>query len=330
MTAEKRDVPGTGQMSRRNALRAGGVLAAAGGLMGSSGVSSALGTTQPPAREPRFQGRVAVITGGARGQGRTHAVALAREGASIVACDILEQISTVPYPLATQADMDETARQVKAAGGQFVGLKADVRDPAAANRVVEQAVSQFGKVDFLLANAGIFEMNPLATMTDQMFDDVVRTNLYGVFNVSRAVLPSMTENGFGRIIATSSLAGRQGFANMGHYCASKWGIIGLTKALALEVGRHGITVNSVCPSSVNTSLTSNPTSWQQALPDDPAPTREKYEAARLARPSGVQGVPWVEPEEVTDLILFLLSEDGRHITGSAYDITAGASASSMA
>lgn len=329
MTAEKRDTSDARLLSRRNALRVGGVLAATGGLMGSSGVASVLGA-EARVREQRFLGRVAVITGGARGQGRTHAVALAREGASIVACDILEQIATVPYPLATQADMDETARQVNAAGGQFVGLKADVRDPAAANRVVEQAVSRFGKVDFLLANAGVFEMNPLATMTDQMFDDVVRTNLYGVFNVARAVLPSMTGSGFGRIIATSSLAGRQGFANMGHYCASKWGVIGLTKALALEVGRHGITVNSICPSSVNTPLTSNPASWRQALPNDPAPTREKYEAVRLASPSGVQGVPWVEPEEVTDLILFLLSDQGRHITGSAYDITAGASASSIA
>lgn len=226
--------------------------------------------------------------------------------------------------------MDETARQVKAAGGQFIGLKADVRDPAAANRVGERAVSSFGKVDFLLANAGIFEMNPLTTMTDQMFDDVVRTNLYGVFNVARAVLPSMIENVFGHIVATSSLAGRQGLANMGHYCASKWGVIGLTKALAREVGRHGITVNSVCQSAVNRPLTSNLTRWRQALPDDPAPTREKYEAARLASPSGVQSVPWVEPEEVTDFILFLLSNEGLHTTGSAYDTTAGASTSSMA
>lgn len=226
--------------------------------------------------------------------------------------------------------MDETARLVTAAGAQFVGLKADVRDSAAANGVIEQALRQFGKVDFLPANAGIYTTGPMAKMSDQMFDDVLRTNLYGVFNMMRATLPSMTENGFGRIVATSSMAGRMGYANTAHYCASKWGVIGLSKALALEVGKQGITVNCVIPSSVNTPLTNNPISWRGVLPDDPAPTREKYEARMRANASGAQGVPWVEPEEVTAAALFLLTNDARHITGTAIDIAAGGSASTMA
>lgn len=321
---------GSGGISRRNALHAAGAFAAAGslgGLMGASGAASAKATPDSTPSDKRFQGRVAVITGGARGQGRSHAVALAREGANIVACDILEQIPTVAYPLATQADMDETARLVTAAGGKFVGLKADVRDAAAANTVIERATSEFGKVDFLLANAGIYTTGPMATMSDAMFDDVIRTNLYGVFNIMRAALPSMTGNGFGRIIATSSMAGRMGYANTGHYCASKWGVIGLAKAVALEVAKQGITVNSVCPSGVNTPLMNNAVNWREALADDPAPTREKYEAKMRANAYSPMGVPWVEPEEVTALMLFLLSDDARHITGTAIDVAAGGSAS---
>ncbi len=333
MTSNNDNPPVTVNISRRGALRAAGVLAAAGGLsglIGTSAVASAATAPDSDLRKKRFEGRVAVITGGARGQGRSHALALAREGVKIVVCDILEQISTVAYPLATQEDMDETARLVAAVGGEFVGLKADVRDPAAANKVIKQALQKFGKVDFLMANAGIYTTGPVATMSDQMFDDVVRTNLYGVFNIMRAALPSMIEKGFGRIVATSSMAGRMGYANTGHYCASKWGVIGLTKALALEVGRQGITVNSVCPSSVNTPLINNPISWREALPDDPAPTREKYEARMRANAKGPQGVPWVEPEDVTAAALFLLSDDARHITGTAIDVAAGGSASVMA
>lgn len=306
------------------------ILGAAGGLIGSTaiGVAEAAPVAEPKAR--RFHGRVAVITGGARGMGRSHAVALAREGATIVASDILEQISTVSYPLATQADLDETGRLVKAAGGQFLGLKSDVRDPKAANAVIERAVQQFGRVDFLLANAGIYESSTVAQMSDQMFDDVIRTNLYGVFNIMRAALPPMTRQGYGRIVATSSAAGRMGLASTGHYCASKWGVIGLTKALALEVAKQGITVNSVCPTGVNTPLVNNPVAWKRALPNDPAPTREKFEARMRANPYTPQGVPWVEPEDVTATILFLLSDEAQHITGSAIDVAAGGAASSMA
>lgn len=326
MTSDDGNSNSTGKISRRSALRSAGALAAAGGLIG----TAAAATPASAAPEKRFQSRVAVITGGARGQGRSHAVALAREGADIVACDILEQISTVVYPLATQEDMDETERLVTEAGGKFVGLKADMRNPAAANNVIECALEKFGKVDFLLANAGIYTTGPMATMTDQIFNDVVQTNLYGVFNIMRAVLPSMTENGFGRVVATSSMAGRMGYADTGHYCASKWGVIGLAKAIALEVGNQGITVNSVCPSSVNTPLINNPISWKRGLPNDPKPTGEKYEVMMRANASGPQGVPWVEPEDVTAAILFLLSDEARHITGIALDVAAGGSASVMA
>lgn len=278
----------------------------------------------------RFSGKTALITGGARGQGRSHAVRLAREGADVVLCDILEQIPTVDYPMATQADMDETIRLVQAEGGRCIGLKADVRDSKAASAVVERALHEFGKIDFLLANAGILGVVPLDKMTDQAFDDMIRTNLFGTFNYIKAVLPAMTDRKYGRIVVTSSQAGRMGMAELAHYSASKWGVIGLVKSVALEVAASGITVNAVCPTAVNTPMTSYPAAWRRALPNDPAPTREKFEADSRAHAFLPQGVPWVEPNEVSDTILFLVSDQARHITGSVIDIQAGAAARNIA
>lgn len=306
------------------------VMGMAGGLVASAGIASVASAQTPEAASARFSGKVAVITGVARGMGRAHATLLARNGATIVGCDILEPIATLDYPLATQADMDETARLVREAGGRFVGIKADVRDANAAAHVIDRAVQEFGRVDFLLANAGIYANAPLAEMTDQQFDDVIRTNLYGVFNTMRAAVKPMVRQGYGRIVATSSAAGRQGLANTSHYCASKWAVIGLVKSLALEVAKQGVTVNCVCPTGVNTPLVNNPTAWKRALPDDPAPTREKFEAKMRSNPWTPQGVPWVEAEDIAAAALFLLSDDANHITGTALDVTAGSSASSMA
>ena len=310
-------------LSRRSVISGAAV-----GAVGASIAGAAAAAT--PAGPQRFSGRVAVITGGARGMGRSHALALAREGAAIVGCDILAQIPTADYPLASQADMDETERLVKAAGGRFLGLKADVRDPRAAVAVIAQALRPFGRVDFLLANAGIYDTSPVASMSDQMFDDIVRTNLYGVFNCLRAALPPMTKAGFGRIVVTSSAAGRAGLANTGHYCASKWAVIGLAKSLALEVAKQGITVNCVCPTGVNTPLLNNPVAWRNTLRGDPTPTREEFEAKQRAAPYTPQGVPWVEPEDVSAAILFLLSNEARHITGSVIDVSAGGAAMNSA
>jgi len=243
-----------------------------------------------------------------------------------VVCDSLTDVASLDYPLATQADMEETEKQVHAAGGQFLGMKADVRDPAAANDVIAKAQSRFGRVDFLVANAGIVSYAPLVSMSDQMFDDVMRTNVYGVFYSVRAALAPMTKQGYGRIVVIASQAGRMGLTNGSHYSASKWAVIGMAKSLALEVARKNITVNCVCPTVVNTPLYNNPAAWKRALPNDPTPTREKFEAQQAIAPYAPQGVPWVEPEDVSKAALFLLSDEADHITGAALDVTAGGSA----
>jgi len=304
---------------------------AAAGTVAASLATGAAASDVPAARAAgRFAGKVAWITGGARGQGRSHAQRLAAEGADIILSDSLTPVATLDYPLATQADLDETAAMVRAAGRRVLALKSDVRDPAAAQAVADQGAKAFGKIDLLVANAGIYATSPIATMSDAMFDDLIRTNLFGVFHSLRAVMPGMIGRRFGRIVVTSSLAGRSGLANSAAYCASKWGVIGMVKAAALEVAKQNITVNLVCPTSVNTPLVNHPRAWARALPGDPAPDQAKFEAKMRVNPFAPQGVPWVEPPDVSDSVLFLLSEEARHITGSALDVAAGSMAGNSA
>lgn len=316
------------QLSRRSLIQ-GATLGAVATSMATGGTALAQGAPRAVSGG-RFAGKVALITGGARGQGRAHAELLAREGADIVLCDILAPVGTLDYPLASQADMDRTVALVRALGRRCLAIKADMRDAAAATDVVRRATAELGKVDLLIANAGIYGTSPLAQMSDQAFDDVIQTNLYGVFHIVRAVLPGMQQRKYGRIVATASMAGRMGIANAAHYSASKWGVIGMVKAVALEVAKQGITVNAVCPTGVNTPLINNEAAWRRALPGDPAPTQAKFEAKMRANPYSPQGVPWVESDDVARATAFLLSDDARHITGTAIDIAAGGSAQTSA
>lgn len=315
---------GSSDFSRRQFVVSAGAVTAS---------SVTAGTAQAAAPERptgRFAGKVAWITGGARGQGRSHAQRLAAEGADIILSDSMTSLPTIEYPMASQADLEETAAMVRAAGRRVLALRSDVRDPSAATDVAEKGLKMFGKIDLLVANAGVYGTSPLASMSDALFDDIMRTNLYGVFHSMRAVLPGMIARRSGRIVAIASLAARSGQANSAAYCASKWGVIGIVKATALEVARSNVTVNCVCPTGVNTPLLNNPGAWRRALPGDAEPTKEKFEAKMRLHPFAPQGVPWVEPSDVSDSVLFLLSEEARHITGSAIDVAAGSMASNVA
>uniref|UniRef100_A0A831X912 NAD(P)-dependent oxidoreductase n=1 Tax=Thermorudis peleae TaxID=1382356 RepID=A0A831X912_9BACT len=276
----------------------------------------------------KLDGKVALITGGARGQGRSHALTLAREGADIVVCDIAAQIPPVPFPMGTEEQLQETARLVEDLDRRCLAMKADVRDVAQLRGVVERALSEFGHIDILLANAGIGSYSPVVDMTDEQWDDVIDTNLKGVFNAMRAVLPHMIERRYGRIVATASMAGRVGMPNLGHYVASKWGVIGLVKTVALEVAQYGITVNAVCPTSVNTDMIHNEATYKLFRPDLEHPTREDVMATFMSL--NVQPVPWVEPEDISRAILFLVSDEARYITGTALSVAAGMNARNAA
>jgi len=274
----------------------------------------------------RLAGRTAFITGGARGQGRSHALVLAAEGADVAICDIAGsgEVGTLQYDLPDAADLQETVRMVEKLGRRCVPIPADVRDTEQINGAVDRAVAELGHVDILVANAGICGFGRFAEITDEMWDDMIGVDLTGVFKSMRAVVPHMVEQGYGRIVATSSMGGRKGNPNLAHYVAAKWGVIGLVKTLALEVAANGITVNAICPAAVDTDMVHNPAFYGLFAPDLDHPTREQVEPRYVAL--NQIPVPWLDPSVISKTILFLVSDDGRYITGSAVDVACGETA----
>ncbi|MGC1309353.1 MAG: mycofactocin-coupled SDR family oxidoreductase [Phormidesmis sp.] len=314
------------EVSRRRVLL-GSVGAAGAAAVGVAKVETAIAQQMQASPDVqrtgsgRLSGKVAMITGAGRGIGRTTAVAFAREGADILAIDIAQNIPTAPYPMASEADLNETKRLVEAEGQRCLTAKADVREIEQLRQAVDLAVSELGKVDILFSNAGIATMDSsLVDMTDAQWRDVLEVNLFGTANAMRAVLPHMVERGSGSIVANSSIGGRIGTPGVANYGAAKWGIIGLVKAAALEVGENGIRVNAVCPTFIDTVLTTQGT----ALPGMPNPTVEELEA--IAQQSHALPVGILEPEAVSDTVVFLVSEEARYLTGGAIDIAAGSNA----
>jgi SDR family mycofactocin-dependent oxidoreductase len=270
-----------------------------------------------------LDGKVAFITGAGRGQGRSHAVRLAADGADIIALDLCaDAVGTVGYPLATPDDLDETVALVEAEGRRAVKGIADVRDLAQVQAVVEDGLAQLGRIDIVCANAGIGTWAVAWEMTAEQWKDMIDINLTGVFNAARAALPSMVERGEGgSVILTSSTAGLIGYANTAHYTAAKHGVIGLMKVLAQETGPHGIRVNAVCPTTVNTPLVINDATFELFAPDKenpgPADVREPFAALNIL------DVPWIEPADVSEAVAWLASDAARYVTGTSLPIDAG-------
>jgi SDR family mycofactocin-dependent oxidoreductase len=272
----------------------------------------------------QLDGRVALVTGAARGQGRAHAQALAAEGAIVVASDIAAPIDTVRYPMPTPDDLDETVALIAEHGGKATSKVMDVRDSAAVDAVVADTVSAHGHIDILVANAGICAFSPFEEISDAAWEEMLGTNLGGAFRCIRAVLPHMKRERYGRIVTISSGAGRCGMHDLGHYVASKWGLIGLTKTVALETAGLGITANVVCPSTVATPMVRNDASYQVFRPDIDHPTEEDA----LPRLSALNpmGVPWLQPEDVTRAVMYLVTDPGL-TSGSVIDVNLATSAS---
>ncbi|WP_255510670.1 SDR family NAD(P)-dependent oxidoreductase [Micromonospora sp. WP24] len=279
-----------------------------------------------------LHGRVAVVTGAARGIGRAAAVALARAGADVAGVDIAGPVSPIlDYPPATGADLDETGRQVEAYGRRWLPLTADQRDVRQVRAVADRVGGGWGGVDIVFANAGIQAFKPLLEMTDPDWHDQIDVNLTGTANVLRVFAPLLLRRGGGRIIVTSSTQGHHGTKFGAAYSASKWGIIGLMKSAALEFGAYGITVNAVIPGLVDTALTRHQDRYAQALAEagrTPSGdvTRDEPAAVEALRARTPLGVPWVAPEDVAPLVVFLASDDARMVSGTAFAATAGDSA----
>ncbi|WP_319456954.1 MULTISPECIES: mycofactocin-coupled SDR family oxidoreductase [unclassified Mycobacterium] len=271
----------------------------------------------------RVAGKVALITGAARGQGRSHAVCLAEEGADIIAVDIGAQVDSAPYKTATPSDLDETARQVEAAGGRIVTRQADVRDGDALTAAVNEGVAELGRLDIVCANAGILSIGASHELTEQEWSEMIDINLSGVWRTTKAAIPHMVGAGNGgSIVITNSAAGLIALPGLAHYVSAKHGLVGLMKTLALELAPVGIRVNSIHPTTVNTDMTQNEPTYRVFLPDDPEPTREKF--AVPAAEMNALPIPWIESIDVTNALLFLASDEARYITGAALPVDAGA------
>jgi SDR family mycofactocin-dependent oxidoreductase len=270
----------------------------------------------------RVEGKVAFITGAARSQGRSHAVRLAEEGADIIAVDLCGPVESIGmYPPATEDDLAETVRQVEALDRRIVATKADVRDTAALRRAVDDGVSQLGRLDIVLANAGVFELAPSLELSDGAWQEMIDINLTGVWNTCKVSLPHLVDSGGGAIVITSSTAGLKGTPNTIHYTAAKHGVIGIMRTLANEFGKQSIRVNTVHPTGVDTVMIQNEKTWGLFTPEDPSPTREKFtEIFETLHPLPV---PYVEPRDISNAILFLVSDEARYITGVTLPVDAG-------
>ncbi|MGY1652441.1 mycofactocin-coupled SDR family oxidoreductase [Geodermatophilus sp. SYSU D01119] len=270
----------------------------------------------------RVEGKVAFVTGAARSQGRSHALRLAQEGADVIAVDLCGPVESIGmYPPATEEDLAETVRQVEALDRRIVAAKADVRDPAALRAAVDDGVAQLGRLDIVLANAGVFEIKPALELTDRDWQEMIDINLTGVWNTCRVALPHLVEGGGGSIVITSSTAGIKGTPNTIHYTAAKHGVVGIMRTLANEFGKQSIRVNTVHPTGVDTVMIQNERTWGLFTPDDPEPTREKF--AELFETLHPLPVPYVDPVDISNAVLFLVSDEARYVTGVTLPVDAG-------
>lgn len=270
----------------------------------------------------RFEGKVALVTGAARGQGRSHALAFAREGAHLVVTDLAgTSIESVPYSLGDADGLDETLRLVEKEGATGIVSTGDTRSRAEMAKVAADAIATFERIDILIANAGVASWHPFVELDEQAWRDVVDVNLTGTANTIAAVLPHMLGQQHGRIVCIGSTLGRQGMANMAHYAAAKWGIHGLVKSVAMEVAAAGVTVNIVNPTIVDTPMMNCQAVFDLFCPDIEHPTLDDA----LPRYATLNKIPmgWMEPEEISKGVLFLCSDDARYITGVALDVAAG-------
>lgn len=272
----------------------------------------------------RLAGKVAFVTGVARGQGRSHSLALAGEGADIVGLDLCAPVGSVAYPMGTADDLAETVRLVEKLDRRIIARQADVRDLAAQTDLLAAAVGELGRLDIVCANAGVASYGQAAELSEQAWDEMIDINLSGVWRTVRAAIPHLRAHGEGgSIIITSSAAGLRGIPNAAHYAAAKHGLVGLMKVLALELGRDRIRVNTIHPTTVNTPMARNAATLELFLPGQPDQSDEAY--ARIAQRLNVLPVPWVEPEAVSDLVVFLASEQAQYVTGTALPVDAGMS-----
>jgi SDR family mycofactocin-dependent oxidoreductase len=262
----------------------------------------------------RVAGKVAFVTGAGRGQGRSHAIRLAEEGADIIAVDILRDYESVGYGMSTEADLAETVKAVEALDRRIVATKADVRDAAGLKKALDDGVAQLGKLDIVSANAGICTVQRWDEVTPQVWQDTLDTNLTGVWNTMVAAAPHLIANGGGSIICTSSTAGIKGLPFLAPYVAAKHGVVGIARTMANELAQHKIRVNTVHPTGVNTPMVAGLGGLDSILQKD-----------QLLGPIFMNTYPveMVEPRDISNAVLFLASDEAQYVTGLEFTVDAG-------
>jgi SDR family mycofactocin-dependent oxidoreductase len=256
---------------------------------------------------------VAFITGAAHGQGRAVALALAGTGHDIAALDVAKPLAYPGYGMGTPAELESLQGECEASGAECLIAVADVRDDAAVKAAVDAAAERFGRIDLLFNNAGICAYGLAHELTEPEWDAMIDINLKGAWIVGRHVIPHMIEAGSGSIINNSSIAGLRGMARLSHYAASKWGLTGLSKSWAIELAPHGIRVNSIHPTGVDTPL------------NDGLAAMEGMTTQEIAERSAgnLLPVPWIEPSDVAEAVLYLAGPGARYVTGTTLVIDAG-------
>jgi SDR family mycofactocin-dependent oxidoreductase len=270
----------------------------------------------------RVEGKVAFITGAARGQGRSHAVRLAQEGADIIAVDLCAQVGSVPYPMATPQDLANTVKEVEALDRRIIAARADVRDYAGLKQALDDGVAQLGRLDIVCSNAGISSFGAAAELDETTWQDMIDINLTGMWHACKAAIPHLIAGGRGgSIVITSSDAGLKAYQSLAHYVSAKHGVVGLMRTLALELAPHFIRVNSLHPSTVNTDMVQNEATYRLFRPDmqNPGP----QELAQAGVSINALPVPWLESVDISNAALFLASDEARYITGVTLPVDAG-------
>jgi SDR family mycofactocin-dependent oxidoreductase len=270
-----------------------------------------------------LEGRVVLVTGAGRGQGRSHAVRMAEEGADVIAVDVPDVIDWLGYDTATGDDLAITAKQVRGLGRRIVARTGDVRDGPRLRAIVAEGVAELGRLDVVVANAGIGPMpHKFWEIPDEEWTTTVDVNLTGVWRSVSAAVPAMLDqNDGGSIILVGSSAALAGASNAAAYVAAKMGVLGLVKTMARELARYSIRVNAVCPSNVNTDMIHNETTYRLFRSDLDAPTREDVMNA-FGRVNLLPR-PWSEPDEISDAVVFLASDRAKSITGVTLPVDLG-------
>jgi SDR family mycofactocin-dependent oxidoreductase len=262
----------------------------------------------------RVAGKVAFVTGAGRGQGRSHAIRLAEEGADIIAVDICADYETVAYGMSTAADLAETAKAVEALDRRIVAAQADVRDAAGLKKVVDDGVAQLGRLDIVCANAGICTAQTWDEVTPAVWQDTIDTNLTGVWNTVVVSAPHLIAAGGGSIICTSSAAGLKGQPFLAPYVTAKHGVVGIARAMANELGQHNIRVNTVHPAGVDTPMVAGLDGLKKLIAEN-----------QQLGPIFMNALPveTVDPRDISHAVLFLASDESRYVTGLEFTVDAG-------